>query len=100
MDLDLRYFDGCPHWRTAEERLRQALATSGQTDVEVTYRKVTSPEEAERLSFRGSPTILVGGRDPNASESAPVGFACRIYQTEAGAEGAPSVAQLSRAVRA
>ncbi|MGH9014462.1 MAG: thioredoxin family protein [Acidimicrobiia bacterium] len=100
MDLELRYFDGCPHWKTAEERLRQALATTGQTGVEFTYQKVTSPEGAERLSFRGSPTILIHGRDPFTNESAPVGLACRIYQTEAGAEGAPSVAQLSRALRA
>lgn len=99
MSVELRYFDGCPNWKTADERVRQALAAGGQTG-EVTYRKVTSPEEAERLSFRGSPTILIDGRDPFTNDSALVGLACRIYQTEAGAEGAPSVAQLSRALRA
>ena len=99
MDLELRYFDGCPNWKTADERLRQALAAAGQGALDVTYRKVARPAEAERLGFRGSPTVLVDGHDPFADESAPVGLACRIYQTEAGAEGAPSVAQLTRALR-
>jgi len=93
MSVELRYFDGCPNWKTADERVRQALEAAGQRSLDITYRKVTSPEEAERLGFRGSPTVL-------ADESAPVGLAGRIYQTEAGTEGAPSVAQLSRALRA
>jgi hypothetical protein len=99
MDLELRYFDSCPNWEIADERLHGALAATGHERLDVTYRMVTSPEAAERLGFRGSPTILVDGHDPFADESAPVGLACRIYQTEAGAEGAPSVAQLTRALR-
>lgn len=99
MDLELRYFDGCPNWGIADERLHQALAATGHERVTVTYRKVTSPEEAARLGFRGSPTVLIGGDDPFADESAPIGLACRIYRTEAGVEGAPSIAQLTRALR-
>ena len=34
------------------------------------------------------------GVDPFVEASAPVGFACRVYRTEAGLEGAPSVTQL------
>jgi len=98
MYVELRYFDGCPNWQIADERLRRALVAT-HANVDVTYRKVTSPEDAERLGFRGSPTVLVEGHDPFADESAPVGLACRIYQTDAGAEGAPSVAQLTRALR-
>jgi len=97
--LELQYFDDCPSWKVAETRLRQALASIGVTGVDVTYRRVTSTEEAERIGFRGSPTILVDGLDPFADESAPVGLSCRIYQTESGPEGAPSVAQVARALQ-
>lgn len=56
--------------------------------------RVESEVEADRLSFRGSPTILIDGRDPFAVEDAPVGFSCRVYLTDVGYEGSPSVAQL------
>ena len=32
--VTLRYFDGCPHWRTLHDRLRQVLREEGLTDVE------------------------------------------------------------------
>ena len=50
--------------------------------------------------MHGSPTLLVDGRDPWADAEAPVGLACRIYRTEAGAEGSPSVAQLAEVLAA
>lgn len=99
MELELQYFDGCPNWKTAERRLHAALAANGQADVEIAHRKVTSAEQADRVGFRGSPTIIVRGRDPFADESAPLGMACRVYETETGPEGAPSVPQLARALR-
>jgi hypothetical protein len=55
---------------------------------------VATPEEAKAIGFPGSPTILIDGRDPFGGESAPVGFACRLYQTPTGLEGAPSVDEL------
>jgi hypothetical protein len=93
----LLYFDDCPHWRDAEARLRQALADV-DIEAEVTYELVRTPEEAERAGFRGSPTILVNGRDPFASPGDPVGLACRVYRTPAGVEPAPTVEQLRAAL--
>ena len=61
MDIELQYFEGCPSWRVADERLA-TLATE-RPDLTVTHRLVESLEEAERLGFRGSPTILVEGVD-------------------------------------
>ena len=96
MEITLQYFDGCPSWQVARDRLRQALGSTGRDDGAITYEKIETPEQAEEARFRGSPTILVDGRDPFADEDAPVGLSCRIFRTEAGAEGAPSVAQLSK----
>lgn len=94
MDITLQYFDGCPNWLLAEERLREALASRG-ADHRVSHQKIETPEQADEARFRGSPTILVDGRDPFADADAPVGLSCRIYQTEIGPDGSPSVAQLA-----
>ena len=94
MDVTLLYFDGCPNWRVAAERLREALALAGRGDVSVQQRQVTTAEQAAAVGFRGSPTVLVDGLDPFADPDAPAGLSCRVYGTAAGLAGAPSVDQL------
>jgi hypothetical protein len=95
------YFQDCPNWQLATERLEDALMASKLSgQVEVTYQTVETPEEAERVAFRGSPTILIDGRDPWADDVGSSGLSCRVYRTEAGTEGSPSVAQLTRALAA
>ncbi len=98
MDVALLYFDGCPNWHETDQRLRQALAAAG-LNVTPKYINVTSPEDAERLFFRGSPTVLVNGFDPFADASAPVGLSCRVFRTPDGLRGAPTVEQLVAVLR-
>lgn len=97
MEVRLLYFDGCPNWREADQRLRDAIAVLG-LDVRPVLVSVTTPEQAERLRFRGSPTVLVNGVDPFADEAAPVGLSCRVFPTPDGLRGAPTVAQLIAAL--
>ncbi|MDP9397784.1 MAG: thioredoxin family protein [Actinomycetota bacterium] len=99
MDVTLLYFDGCPNWQETDERLRLALRTLGEDEQQLEWREVNSPEEAERLSFRGSPTVLVDGEDPFADPSAPVGLSCRLFRTPAGLAGAPTIDQPLQALR-
>ncbi len=99
MKITIQFFDGCPHWELAERRLRQAMADVGREDVHITYQRIDSPEDAERLDFDGSPTFLVNGRDPFAGRDAQASLGCRVYQTEEGAQGAPSVPQLRHVLR-
>lgn len=94
MDVTLLYFDGCPNWQVADERLQEALARAGRDDVRVQRRLVSTREEAEAARFRGSPTVLVDGRDPFADPAAPVGLSCRVYRTADGLAGSPTVDQL------
>jgi hypothetical protein len=61
VQVSLLFFDGCPHSRVADERLREALTQIGQPDTRIEYRTVTTPEQAEELRFRGSPTVFVDG---------------------------------------
>jgi hypothetical protein len=84
----------CPTLRLADERLREALELAGRDDVHVQHRQVTTAEEAEAAGFRGSPTVLVNGRDPFAEPATPTSLSCRVYPTEAGLAGAPTVEQL------
>lgn len=93
MRVVLRYFDGCPNWRVAQERLRQVLDELG-TDAAIELETVETPERAQELAFRGSPTVLIDGMDLFLDETAPVGLACRIYRTDEGTQGAPSLSQL------
>lgn len=92
--VTLLYVDGCPNWRGTERRL---LALRETHDLIVERRCVTTAEEAERLGFRGSPTVLVEGVDPFASGTEPVGLACRLHRDEDGTlTGAPTRSQLAR----
>ncbi|MEP7193449.1 MAG: thioredoxin family protein [Actinomycetota bacterium] len=93
MKLQLLYFDGCPSWQVADDRLAEAVKELG-IRVEVERVLVSTPEEAEAWSFHGSPSVLVDGEDPFAEPGADVGLACRLYPTPAGLAGAPTVAQL------
>ena len=63
--ITLRYLNGCPNWHLARTRLQEALESIGyETDVQL--ERIETPEEADRVSFRGSPTILIDGADPFA----------------------------------
>lgn len=92
MDITLQYFDGCPNWKVADERL-SALAEVNPGMV-VTRHIVDTVEEAERVGFRGSPSILINGIDPFAQQGDPIGLSCRRYLTPDGYAGAPTVEQL------
>ena len=99
MNVSLLYFEGCPSWHEADDRLRQALAITGHVDTTITYVLVSTPEEAERLQFRGSPTVLVDDVDPFAEPNSAVGLACRLYRTEDGGRaGSPTLEQLINAL--
>jgi hypothetical protein len=98
VEIVLQYFDGCPGWRVAEERLRIALAEAG-TAATVTEVEVATLADAERVGFTGSPTILIDGRDRFGGADAAPSLACRRYVTEDGIEPAPSVEQLVAAIR-
>ena len=89
MTITILYFDGCPNWELARERVIEAAQLVGASD-EIELRRVKSPEEGERVGFAGSPTILIDGAD--LFPTGTTGFACRLY----AGEHAPSVAELVR----
>ena len=94
MDVQLLYFEGCPHRTVAEGRLRSALVRVGREE-EIQHVLVATPEDAQRLGFIGSPTILVDGLDPFATGGEPPSLACRVFSTPEGRAGSPTEEQLA-----
>ena len=97
MDVTVLYFGGCPSWQTAVERVHAAAARSGVA-VRVSTLAVESDEDAVRLGFTGSPTVLMEGTDPFAQPSSTPALACRLYTTPAGLAGSPTIDQLVAAL--
>ncbi len=98
MEITVQYFDGCPNWTIAAERL--AVIAEERPGVIVSRQLIESVEDAEAIGFRGSPSILVDGQDLFPDLSATAGLACRIYATPDGFAGAPTLEQLREAIAA
>lgn len=96
MKVELVYFDGCPHWQLAYERLRRAVRYADIGEVEISVVSVGRLEDAPAAGLVGSPTILIDGVDPFADDNRATGISCRIYETGNGLSGAPGVIRLTR----
>ncbi len=97
MRVTLQYFNGCPNWKETEAHI-ETLRSEG-FDLVFDRQLIETPEAAEQHGFRGSPTVLVDGVDPFADPDAPVGLSCRVYATETGYAGSPSLDQLRAALQ-
>jgi hypothetical protein len=96
MEITLQYFDGCPNWETAAERL--AVITAERSDVTVKRQLITTQEEAEAVDFRGSPTVLADGAPLFPAPDAPPSLSCRVYLTPGGLAGSPTLDQIRDAI--
>jgi hypothetical protein len=92
IDITLLYFQDCPNWKVADQRL--AALAAERPEIRVTRHLVDTAAEAERTQFHGSPSILVEGVDLFAEPGSPVGLSCRRYLTPSGYQGAPTLDQL------
>jgi hypothetical protein len=99
MDITLQYFNGCPNWMVTDGRLK-TLIDEQDLDATIRYQLIETHEAAVEHGFRGSPTVLIDGEDPFAEHDAPVGLSCRIYLTDDGPAGSPTLQQLQQATTA
>ncbi|WP_189311289.1 alkylmercury lyase [Streptomyces brasiliensis] len=96
MRITLLTVPDCPNAPVVRERIDRALGGRG-ADVELI--EVADHEAAVRLGMTGSPTVLIDGTDPFAVPGAAASLSCRLYRgPDRRAEGAPSVADLRRAL--
>jgi hypothetical protein len=93
MEITIQHFNDCPNWLEAAEHVQRAVEHV-DTDVTVRLEIVNTPQKAEEVRFRGSPTILIDGTDPFAEPDTPVRLSCRIYSTPSGIAGSPTTEQL------
>jgi hypothetical protein len=96
MNITLQYFDGCPNWETTRAHLATLLGEG--LDAAIDYELVDTYEMAVERGFGGSPTVLVDGVDAFADRRAVAGLACRVYDTEHGPAGSPTLDQLRAAI--
>ncbi len=94
--IALLYVAGCPNLPLARQRLQHAVARAG-ADVAIREREIIDQHDAQTYGMLGSPTILVDGRDAVPGEGS-TSVSCRLYATETGLDGAPTVEQLVKAL--
>ena len=101
MRVSLLYVDDCPNRQLAEGRLAEALRRVRKPDQHVEHRVIATDDEAQAARFRGSPTILVDGEDPFEGDvTGPFGLSCRVYRSDTGLTGSPTVDELVAVLRA
>lgn len=78
--ITFQYFEGCPNATSTLHHLRQVMNEMNISETELKLQEVPGPEEAEKLNFQGSPTILINGVDIY-SMKIPTNFSysCRFY---------------------
>jgi hypothetical protein len=99
VEITLQPFESCPSWETTDQHLQTLIDRLG-LDVTVRYQLIETPEAAAEYRFRGSPTVLIDGVDPSADPDAPIGLSCRVYRTDTGFAGSPTLDQLEGAITA
>ncbi|MDZ7377072.1 MAG: hypothetical protein ONB13_10665, partial [candidate division KSB1 bacterium] len=76
--IELQYFDGCPHVAKARELVEHYQHE--HPEVQLKYTQVMDNDQAAQIGFRGSPTILIDGKDlfqqPVPEQPS---MACRFY---------------------
>ncbi len=96
--VQLLYFDGCPSYGVAVERLRQVLADWG-IDNDLELVRVDTEHDARTLRFPGSPTIRIDGKDLFPIQGiGTAGLGCRVYRTPEELSGAPTVEMIAAAL--
>jgi hypothetical protein len=91
MDIEVLTVPDCPHRAEAMARLRVALFATRTEGVVVSERVIATEAQAAAAGMNGSPTILVDGVDLFGVELAEPSVSCRLYPSQAGIEGAPTV---------
>ena len=92
-EIEILYFEGCPHWREALKQVRKLVAQTGlEGTVSIQAVPVETEEQAQRVGFLGSPSIRVDGRDIEPASWSRVGFGlqCRVYEQDGRKTGLPA----------
>ena len=81
MQVSFLYYEDCPSYDLALERLREVMAEESIPG-EVEVIKVDTADQACELRFVGSPTIRVDGLDIDPPSDSRYALTCRAYHLE------------------
>ncbi len=91
--IEVQYFTGCPNSEKAIEIVKEFISKSTFA-VKFKETLVETPGAAAKYKFRGSPTILINGKDVEGlKEPEKPNLACRYYQN-----GLPTMIVIENAV--
>jgi hypothetical protein len=98
--VELLYFEGCPNFDVALERVREAVSAAAN-GAEIHLIRIEDDADAVRQRFWGSPTVRVDGSDVDAAARlrTDFGMQCRVYWVDGKVAGAPPVAWIAEALR-
>ncbi len=96
MFVQVLFVEGCPNVDLALARLSRAASGAG-VSITIDRRAVGDEAEAQALSMRGSPTILIDGIDVTTG-AASGSLSCRLYRAGGRIDGAPSLDELVAAL--
>ena len=74
------------------------LLAAGDPEIRVARQRVADPADAAAAGLHGSPTILIDGVDPFVEPGTETSWACRVFVSADGIQGAPSTEQLRAAM--
>lgn len=92
--IEIQYFTGCPNSELMIDRTREAINNSS-SEIEYIETLVETPESADKIKFRGSPTLLINGVDfENLPEPERGNLSCRYYPN-----GIPDVQSIIKKIK-
>lgn len=98
MNIELLVIADCPNSAPAGALFARALELEGLDSAEVAFREVGTDAEAKIVGFHGSPSFTINGEDLFPSDAEPA-VTCRVYPSEQGLSGLPTLEALRDAVR-
>ena len=91
--IEVQYFNVCPNSSEMIHRVKEAIKGS-EEKIEYDEVLVESNELAEKLKFRGSPTVLINGKDiEGREEPESAALNCRVYEN-----GLPTVEEIKNKI--
>lgn len=98
MKIDILHIDACPNWEDAGRVITELIDELGIAGVEPTFTLIRTPEDAAKVAFAGSPTILIDGVDVDPGSAPTTDLACRIYRNGQRTAGLPTKDALREAI--
>jgi hypothetical protein len=101
MKVELLYVADCPNHQPTVEKIQEVLREQGVA-ADIIEIEISDPAQAVALSFAGSPTVRVDGKDidPIVNLFPAYGVSCRTYFVDGRFEGAPRREWIRNAVLA